>query len=237
MTAAQVHFPDVESLQDLATFVRRARTLDADGAIRLQSIGTVLAAWVCVLPGRGVFGEGVVLGLRVMPAVGGHPGFDATYALASLTDRFARRDATGDVGTALPLPPNEVRAPWAALSPARSGWQHRGSIAASRLQEAARQGISDVASGTPDGAGAAAVAMLRERTWSTSLPLDQATAATGAGTAATGATAAKEAPPLSAGSAFAAYSLGFLRPGETAQVHHCAPWTRLSLSAGHVLSR
>ncbi|MBA2694930.1 MAG: hypothetical protein H0U62_03590, partial [Actinobacteria bacterium] len=49
-----LRFADVESLQDLSTYVARARHLDADGAIRLQAAGSVLAAWVRVLPGQGM---------------------------------------------------------------------------------------------------------------------------------------------------------------------------------------
>ena len=52
--SAVLTLPDGESIVDLATFVGRARTLDADGAIRLQAVGEVLAAWVCVLPGQGI---------------------------------------------------------------------------------------------------------------------------------------------------------------------------------------
>jgi hypothetical protein len=46
-------FDDAETLEDLRTYVVRARTLDSDGAIRFQSHGTALAAYVDVLPGRG----------------------------------------------------------------------------------------------------------------------------------------------------------------------------------------
>lgn len=235
MSPTALRFPDVESLQDLATFVRRARAIDADGAMRLQATGTALAAWVCALPGRGVLGHGVVLGLRVMPVAAGESEperFDVTYGLSALTDRFARRDSTGDVGTELPLPPNQTNATWAALSPARGGWREVGSVGAQTLQETARQGITDVATGTPDIAGAAAVAALRERVWSADVPLEgsqpspQASERDGEVT-----------PRLPAGAAFAAYSLGFLRPGEHGTVHRAGPWTRLTLSAGHVLTR
>lgn len=245
--ASQVTFPDVESLQDLATFVRRARAIDDDGAIRLQSTGTALAAWVCVLPGRGVLGEGVVLGMRAMPLAssqtggptGGesdHPRFDTTYALAGLADRFARRDSTGDCGTSLPLPPNPTMVAWAALSPARSGWEAGGSVSAETLQAAARQGISDVAQGTPDVAGAAAVTALRARVWSVPVAVDGESSGPNASALAEH-DSAGAARSLTAGSAFAAYSLGFLRPGERATVHRAGPWTRLTLAAGHVLSR
>ena len=46
------------------TYAGRAKALDADGAIRLQAAGVVLAAWVGVLQGSGILAEGTVLGLR-----------------------------------------------------------------------------------------------------------------------------------------------------------------------------
>lgn len=217
-----LRFPDVESLQDLATYVSRARAVEAEGAIRLQSDGRTLAAWVCALPGRGVFGEGVVLGLRVMPVARDQEPFEATVPLGGLTDRFARRERLNDVGTTVPVPPTHAVAPWAALAPARGGWHQIGTLSAEEVQQRARAGIGEVAQGTPSGAGAHAVAALRERVWSAPL---------------TSVDLAAETVQVPAGVAFAAYSLGFLRPGETGRVFRAAPWTRVSFAAGHVLTR
>jgi len=47
----ELRFADSDALEDLRTYVTRARSLDADGAIRLQSHGTTLAAYVGVLRG------------------------------------------------------------------------------------------------------------------------------------------------------------------------------------------
>ena len=44
---------DPQAYADLRTFVTRARSLDEAGAIRIQAEGTVLAAYVGVLPAAG----------------------------------------------------------------------------------------------------------------------------------------------------------------------------------------
>jgi hypothetical protein len=211
-----LRFADVEAIQDLGTYVARARHLDADGAVRLVASGPVLAAWVRVLPGQGLLGQGLVLGLRVMPLDGDHD-LDTTVPLGGVADRLARRAAEGRVDTELPVPPTTVAAPWTALTPPRTGWQVVAEVDPDLLVETARQGIAAVAQGTPGGAGAQAVAALRARIWGVDLP----------GTP----------PGTPAGTAFAAYSLGFVRPGEPAVVRRQGPWTRLSTTAGHVLAR
>ncbi len=211
-----LRFADVESLQDLSTYVARARHLDADGAIRLQAAGSVLAAWVRVLPGQGMLNQGLVLGLRTMPLDGDHA-LEASVPLAGLSDRFARRSADRDTGTDLPVPPTTVNPPWAALTPPRSDWEPQATLASQTLIDVARRGIDAVAQGTPQGAGAAAVAALRQRVWGADLP------DTPAGTP--------------SGVAFAAYSLGFAQPGTEAVILRNGPWSRLSLAAGHVLAR
>lgn len=212
-----LEFPDVESLQDLGTLVGRARSLMDQGSIRLQVAGGVLAAWVCVLPGRGLIGQGVVLGLRTMPvaAVHGAANLDVTVPLAAISDRLARRASTGDLSTQLPVPPMEAMEQWTALTPARSGWEPIGTVAADELLEVAKAGIEEVAQGAPEGSGALAVQALRERVWGRPV---------GKGL-------------LPAGAGLAAYGLGFVRPGEQINVFRAGPWTRASSPVGHVLTR
>lgn len=214
--AGVLRFADVESLQDLSTYVARARHLDADGAIRLQAAGSVLAAWVQVLPGQGLLKQGLVLGLRTMPLEGDHT-LDTTVPLAGLSDRFARRVAERATGSELSVPPTTVNPPWTALTPPRRDWEPQVTLAAQTLTDAAREGIDAVAQGTPQGAGAAAVAALRQRVWGADLPDAPAGTPTGV--------------------AFAAYSLGFAQPGTNAVILRHGPWTRVSLAAGHVLAR
>lgn len=208
-------FADGESLLDLSTYVARARAYDAAGAIRLQAVGQVLAAWVDVLPGRDLLGSGTVLGLRTMPLEGEHD-LDVTVLLGALTDRFARRGATADTSTVLAVPPTTVSPPWGGVTPPRGGWAPRGTIPSTELLEAAREGIAKVAQGTPASAGAPAVAALRARVWGRSLAHD-----------------------VPAGAGLAARVLGFAREDQPvpATVHGSGPWTRVSLPAGHILCR
>ncbi|MEP6648288.1 MAG: hypothetical protein ABJA74_00020 [Lapillicoccus sp.] len=204
---------DGQGYADLRTFVMRARSLDEDGAVRLQAKGTVLAGYVGVLPGRGLMGDGAVMGLRTM-RLGRPATLDATVSLAALADRLNR-----DTSHGLELPPVTVQTAWAAMTPPRGGWEPVGSLAASMLVDAARAGIAEVATGTAPGSGAHAVTDLRHRVWGR---------------------LTETVPPVPAGAAFAAYSLGFVDPADPTLrcdiVAH-GRWTRLSSPRGHVLVR
>lgn len=219
-------FPDAESVADLATFVGRARTLDPEGAVRLQAVGPVLAVWVGVLPGEGLLRSGVVLGLRTLRLSDARE-VDVTVPLAAMNDRFARRAATGDVSTTLSVPPAEVAPSWAAVSPPRGGWEPVGALDVLDVEAAARAGIAEVARGAPEGSGAAAVAALRTRVWSRPVG-DRATAA-----------------QVPSGVALAVHALGFApsvvadatSTPRTLAVHRSGPWLRVSSPLGHVLAR
>ena len=200
------------ALGDLATFVGRAKQANPDGAVRLQLMGPLLVSTVAVLEGSGLLGEGTVLGLRVV-RVASEGALDATVALAAVSDRLARADATTST---LSVPPSEVRVAWAALAAPRDGWEPVGALTCEDIDSIARQGISQVAEGTVDGAGGQAVAALRRRVWSAM-----------SGTV----------PTIAAGLAFGAHVLGFTAPGEEASVAAHGRWTRLSNSRGHVLAR
>ena len=135
---------DAQGYADLRIFVARARQLDEDGAVRFQADGTVLAAYVGVLPGRGLMGDGAVVGLRTM-RLGRPTTLDATVALAAVGDRLAR-----DTSAGLELPPVTVQTAWAAMTPPRAGWEPVGSVDAEALVVAARAGIAEVAQGGAD---------------------------------------------------------------------------------------
>ncbi|MHB1474924.1 MAG: hypothetical protein ACYDDU_08295 [Dermatophilaceae bacterium] len=202
-------FADSYTREDLRTYVNRARSLDADGAIRLQSHGMALAAYVGVLPGQGVMVAGAIIGLRVI-ALGRTADVDATVSLASVSERLARRGIS-----AFSMPPSTVRVGWAALAPPRSGWRQVGELSVADLKAVATQGIAEIAQGAPEGSGAHAVAALRQRVWARD---------------------SQTTPPIPSGAAFAAYALGFLT-AEGAQVFAQGHWTRLSTETGHVLMR
>jgi hypothetical protein len=209
---SELHLADAEALADLGTYVARARTLDAEGAVRLQATGTALAAYVGVLPGQGLMKQGAVIGMRVMPLA--EPAeLDVTVPLAGITDRLARHEP-GAVAT-LPVPPTTVSAGWAAMAPPRSGWEPVGELLPEELRAAAAAGIAEIAQGSPEGAGAHAVATLRQSVWGRNTPTT---------------------PPVPAGAAFAAYALGFLVDGPVRVFAH-GRWTRVSTLAGHVLVR
>ena len=206
-----LRFADDETLADLGTLVSRARSADPDGAIRLQAHGRTLAAYVGVLPGSGLMAQGAVIGLRTMPLA--EPSeLDVTVALAAVTDRLARRGRDGT----LAVPPVTVSAAWAAVAPPRSGWERVGSVPADQLGRIARDGIEQIAQGTPAAAGGPAVQALRQRVWGALTPTD---------------------PPFPAGGAFAAYVLGFAPSGTDVTVLANGRWTRLSAAGGHVLVR
>ena len=209
-----LRFPDAEALADLGTLVARAKSVDPEGAIRLQAHGRTLAAYVGVLPGTGLLAEGAVIGLRTMP-LAEDSAVDVIVSLAAVSDRLARRD-TDPGRPALAVPPVSVRAPWAAVAPPRGGWERVGSLAADVVNEAAREGIEEVAQGTPQQAGGHAVAALRQRVWQRSTTT---------------------VPPFPAGGAFAAYVLGFTPAGAEVTVFAHGRWTRLSTPVGHVLVR
>ncbi|MGB3827360.1 MAG: hypothetical protein WA962_01165 [Ornithinimicrobium sp.] len=236
---ATLTFAEVETLHDLGTYIARAKSLDAEGAIRLQARGTVLAAWVQVLPGQGMLRAGLVLGLRVMQLDGAHD-LDVTVPLGAVSDRLARRPSAGDVSATLAIPPLTVTPAWAAISPPHSGWQPSGRIADDVLLHAAREGIETVAQGTPTGAGAAAVATLRSRVWGRVLPTsDEETSAASVSGGREGVSADEATVPVGvpAGAGLAAYALGFAVAGQASPVLRSGPWTRVSLRNGEILAR
>lgn len=208
----EIDLGDSRGISDLATFVGRAKQANPEGAVRLQLMGPLLVTTVAVIEGSGLLGEGTVLGLRAV-RVATDGALDTTVALAAISDRLARADATTRT---LSVPPAEVRVPWAALAAPRAGWEPVGSLDCEDVDSIARQGITQVAEGTPEGAGGQAVAALRRRVWSAM---------------------SETVPPIAAGLAFGAHVLGFTAPGEQAAVAAHGRWTRLSTSRGHVLVR
>ncbi len=207
----QIDFGDPRGLADLGTYLGRARQANPEGAVRLQVIGDLLVTTVAVIEGSGLMGEGTVLGMRVVRVAGTTP-LDATVSFASVADRLARPEA----GSTLSVPAMTARVAWAALTPPREGWEPVGTLPTRVVESIARQGIEEIAKGSPEGSGSHAVDTLRRRVW---------------------ARMSDSAPPLAGGLAFGAHVLGFLAPGEQAAVAAHGRWTRLSTSQGHVLVR
>lgn len=206
--------PDDGTPADLITYLGRAGRADPGGAARLIARGDVLAAYVSPLHGTGT---PTVLGLRVL-RLAAPADVDTTVPLAALADRFARLPTSGSGGVVeLPLPPQQSQgAAWAGVSPPRSGWQVVGAVDGELLDRAARDGVQEVATGTPDGAGSAAVARLRALVWGREIA---------------------EIDGVLAGAAFAAQALGFLGAAEPIALYATGPWRRLTTARGHVLVR
>jgi hypothetical protein len=207
----EINLGDARGLADLGTYLSRARRANPDGAVRLQVVGSLLVATVAVLEGSGLLGEGTVLGVRVV-RVAESPPVDVTVSFSSLADRLAR----GSDQPVLSVPPMTVRAAWAALTPPRDGWEPVGQLDGDVVESIARQGIEEVAAGTPEGAGGHAVEALRRRVWGRM---------------------SDTVPPIAGGLAFGAHVLGFLAPDDAATVSAHGRWTRLTTSRGHVLVR
>ncbi len=210
--ADTLHFPDAQTLADAKTLVQRARAINDDG-IRIQAAGGVLALWVGLL--HGPLGSGVptMIGMRAVPLASPAQA-DTVVALQSLTDRFARLD---DTATELAIPPTEVEAPWAGISPPRGGWQPVAETTVLRLREIAAEVVQTMATTLPETPGQAVVNSLRNRVWAERVEL--------AGT------------QLAKGAAFAAESLGFLTGPVEAPVRllQSGAWQRVSCPHGHIL--
>lgn len=229
MSGMELTFVDAASLSDLGRYAARARALDEEAAVRLQAVTggsgeSVLAAYVGVLPGSGLLGEGLVLGLRTF-ALAVPTDLDVIVPIGAVTDRTARNPGS----RTLPVPPTRLVPAWASITPPRSGWEYAGVADADDLAAVARAGLEEVS------------AAVRERGVAAGLTKQQVWGATVSYTseAAGRASAADPAPAveLGAGVALAAYALGFLRPGEQVQVFRTNRWTRVSATGGHVLAR
>ncbi|TLP71152.1 hypothetical protein [Nesterenkonia sphaerica] len=207
-----LNFAEAAALQDLSTYISRGRRINEQG-IRLQAVGTVAAAWLPVMtPATLTSRIPAVLGLRTM-ALAETSQADVTVELSAITERLARMNPAE---TQLPLPPSRINAPWAAVTPPRTGWVSRGTVADSKLRTAAEQGVAEVAEAVPQSAGAHVVEQVRETVWSR--PLEHG---------------------LPAGAAFGALSLGFLDDAAdaTSTVHTHGKWLRLTSAGGFILAR
>lgn len=123
--------PDAEAAADLATYAGRARAIAPAGSVRLVAAGTALACYAGILDGSGLFGEGLVVGLRVVSLA--EPA-DADLTLTS--ERLLAELAGGS--PVLDLTPDAVPPRWAAQTPPRSGWEPLGLLDTEDLREASR---------------------------------------------------------------------------------------------------
>lgn len=237
-----LQFAEPASVQDLSRYIGRARRIQEQG-IRVQGHGYVLAAWVPVMTPSSLVGRlPAVLGLRTM-ALSEESYADVTAEFSAFSERIAR---LGPADTELSLPVARLNAPWAAVTPPRSGWQHIGTVADDELRTVADKGVEAVTTAVPDRAGAAVVEQVRESVWSAPLTAESLQAQSpsrDAETADSGATHEAGSEPsleVPSGAAFGAQALGFLRPagsqGQT-ELHAQGRWIRLTSAGGHILCR
>ena len=114
----------------------------------------------------------------------------------------------------LPIEVNTVV--WAAISPPKGGWHGLPPIPSEQLATVADAGITEIKDAVPEGTGEQLVHRVRAEVWSRPI---------------------EGIEHIPAGAAFAAYTLGFLAPGEPMRVFETGPWTRLSSQRGHILFR
>jgi len=217
---------DPQSLTDLGRFATRARSVDAEGAMRLQATGSVLAAWVGVLPGSGILAEGTVLGLRTF-ALAEPAELDVIVPLGAVTDRTARGAASE-----LAVPPTRAVAAWSAVTPPRGPWEPAGRLPGDLLAAVARDGLAEVSDAVRE--RGAAAGLVRDRVWARDVreaagPHPDLLDPEGG--------LLEVSAGVRAGGAFAAYALGFLAPRLAVQVFRSNRWTRLTAPGGHVLIR
>jgi hypothetical protein len=196
---------------DLKTFLQRAARLGCEH-VRLVSNGTALAATVAVLTKQGLLDQDpTVLGVRVFELASGHESVNTLVQIAAVQDRLAR-----DVRE-FALPVGQAGIAWAGVTPPTDGWVSLGEIEAAPLVSVAEAGIGEVAAA--NGLGVKIVTEVRRETWGRGMF-----------------TAGDVTVP--AGAAFAAFGLGFIpEVGESISLSASGPWSRLSSSRGHILSR
>lgn len=214
---------DRASVEDVRTYLSRARAVDDDGAVRFQAVGGAVGIWTCALAKQGLLdATPTVLGLRTA-GLARASDLDAVVALGAVLDRMPRADEEDPV---LRLPPHDAQAAWAGISPSLTGWRTVADVPAQQLVSAAREGIEEVARTVPVDSGQEMVDRVRSGVWGR-VP-DWGRAGEG-----------DDAVQLPCGAAFAAWSLGFLRADDDSRIPvalHGA-WSRLTCPGGFVLVR
>jgi hypothetical protein len=206
---------DRQSVEDLQTYLTRAKRLDPNGLVRFRAFGSVLAAYVAPIFAGSLMDDGpTVLGLRTTE-LRDESEIDALVPIANILDRLAKLLADNPRKFDLELPESQ-RAPWAGISPPRSGWEEAGTVTEGQLTQVAREGIAEVADTLPEAVGGPIAAKIRGEIWGRQMTIGSR---------------------IPTGAAFAAAGLGFLTEGELVQVYQSQGWVRLSSEHGHVVAK
>lgn len=206
---------DRQSVEDLQTYLTRAKRLDPDGLVRFRAFGRVLAAYVAPIFAGSLMDDGpTVLGLRTAE-LREDSELDVLVPIGNVLDRIAKLLAEEPRKFNLELPDSQ-RAPWAGISPPRSGWEPAGTVTEAELTQVAREGIAEVADTLPEAVGGPIAAKIRGEIWGRQMNLGSR---------------------IPTGAAFVAAGLGFLTEGEQVQVFQAQGWVRLSSDHGHVVAK
>lgn len=209
---------DRATMLDLQAYLTRAKRLDPEGMVRIRAFGDVLACYVAPIFAGNLMEQGpTVLGLRTSE-LAEEAEVDVVVPITAVLDRLAALAANDEnwKGKYQVVLPESVRAPWAGVSPPRSGWELVGEIEESVLTEIAKSGISEVAESIPESVGGPIAARIRGEIWGRSMQGDS---------------------PVPTGAAFVAAGLGFLTENEVVPIYQTQGWIRLSPMNGHILSK
>jgi hypothetical protein len=207
-----IRFLDTRDMEDLSSYLTRARKLDDDGCAKFRAFGDILAVYVSPIFSGSLMGDGpTVLGLRTMRVE--KTELDATYSIASIQERLA---SAMTEGLELALPTTTSRAAWSGVTPPRQDWVETGTISQQQITRWAKDGIAEVANTLPSSVGSSIAAKVRLGIWGKTVSLEF---------------------HLPGAAAFAMAGLGFMQKGEEIRVYNAKGWVRLSSAYGHVLSK
>jgi len=207
-----IRFLDSRDMEDLSSYLTRARKLDDDGCVKFRAFGDILAVYVSPIFSGSLMGDGpTVLGLRTMKLE--RTELDATYSIASIQERLA---SAMTEGLELALPTTTMRAAWSGVTPPRQDWVETGTISQQQITQWAKDGIAEVANTLPSSVGSSIAARVRLGIWGKTVSLEF---------------------HLPGAAAFAIAGLGFMQKGEEIRVYTAKGWVRLSSAYGHVLSK
>ena len=207
-----IRFLDSRDMEDLSSYLTRARKLDDDGCAKFRAFGDILAVYVSPIFSGSLMGDGpTVLGLRTMKLE--RTELDATYSIASIQERLA---SAMTEGLELALPTTTMRAAWSGVTPPRQDWVETGTISQQQITQWAKDGIAEVANTLPSSVGSSLAAKVRLGIWGKTVSLEF---------------------HLPGAAAFAMAGLGFMQKDEEIRVYNAKGWVRLSSSHGHVLSK
>jgi len=207
-----IRFLDSRDMEDLSSYLTRARKLDDDGCLKFRAFGDILAVYVSPIFSGSLMGDGpTVLGLRTMKLE--RTELDATYSIASIQERLA---SAMTEGLELALPTTTMRAAWSGVTPPRQDWVETGTISQQQITQWAKDGIAEVANTLPSSVGSSIAAKVRLGIWGKTVSLEF---------------------HLPGAAAFAMAGLGFMQKDEEIRVYTAKGWVRLSSAYGHVLSK